>query len=133
MKLMDKIMKVGNLTIYKAHGSGFADGILNDGPTLTLCAYNGADCIMQETYIQVTNEMDALDSFMLKLDYCTYPYIIRALNGRVTAEYEGRLLSGMVSPLLGPDYFLRVDPDSRYYKHYTLRPTLWPKQDPVTT
>ena len=126
--MMDKIMKVGNLTIFKKHADEF-DKLFDDGHTLTLYAYNGADCIKQETYIEFADEMDAVDDFMLKMDYCTYQFIIQALKGHITAEYNGRLLSGMVDSLMGPDYFLRVDPDSRYYKHYTLRPTLWPKQE----
>lgn len=123
---MTKIMKVGNIVIYRERGDGFLDDLFFDGPTVTFFAYNGADCIKQETYLQVTDEQKAQDRFMELMDYYTLSEIHRAFriaDRTITSEYGGRLLSGKLAHCSDIDYFKRVD-DTQYYKHFLRRPAM---------
>lgn len=126
MNNAERLMKVGNLTIYLERGSGFLNDLFFDGPTITLYAYNGADCVKQETYLQVMDETSAVNRFMELMDYYTLPQIHRAFGiarRPIASEYNGKLLSGQLASGDPVDYFKRVD-DTRFFKHFTHRPMM---------
>ena len=126
MRNPEKLLKVGNLTIYIERGSGFMNDLFFDGPTITLYAYNGADCVRQETFLKVADEMNAVNRFLEQMDYYTLPQIRRAfsITGQpVTSEYDGNLLSGQLVPGGLTDYYNRVD-DTGYFKHFLHRPMM---------
>lgn len=119
---MEKMMKIGNLTVYRESGTGFPGDLFFDGPTVTLYAINGTDIVRCETYLQVADEQFALDRFMELFDTYTLPMISAALP-EITSEYDGALLSGKIAGFSSIEYFKRID-DTRFYKHFTHRPAM---------
>ena len=115
-----RIASVGNLRIVRKD-SPELDKLFGDGPTITLYAYNGLDEIMNETYYSA-DETAALEAFLLKMDYCTMPYIASHLAD-VVAEYDGALISGKIPGHTETDWFKQTD-DPRFFKHFTHRPAM---------
>ena len=110
---MEKIMKVGNLTIYSEEYSG---------RSLHLIAVNGVDIVAEGVYEHCTAEKAADHLLAINFDIYTISDIRAGIPAPVT-EYNGALISGKIAGFSDTEYFKRID-DTKYYKHYTHRPTM---------